>query len=83
MNRFRLVAVLLLGASTAWAAATPMDAALKEDGVTTIECDVVDKNESLVAFKDTAEEPSKSTKTEGYHYDLYLPRGYDQKKDYR
>jgi hypothetical protein len=79
-NRFRLLAALLLGASSAWAAATPMDAALTEDGVTTIECDVADKND-LTAFKYL--EPDPPTKTEGYHYDLYLPKGYLQNKGFK
>jgi hypothetical protein len=82
-NRFRLLTVLLLGASTAWAAATPMDAPLKEDGVTTIECDVVDKSETMTVFKGSGEDPTKSTMTEGYHYDLHLAKGYLQNKDYK
>jgi hypothetical protein len=81
-NGMRLAVLVMLIAPNAWAAATPMDAPLKEDGVTTIECDVADKTETMVVFKNTAEDPTKSTKTEGYHYDLYLPKGYQANKDF-
>jgi dienelactone hydrolase len=77
---------LLLNPCTGWAATTPMDAPLKEDGTTLIECDVRDAKENMTVYATLnggSENPSKSTKTEGYHYQLYIPKGYHENKDYR
>jgi hypothetical protein len=81
-NGIRLAVLAMLVAPGTWAAATPMDAPLKEDGVITIECDVTDKTEPTAALKGL-EASSPSAKFEEFHYDLYLPKGYLQNKDHR
>jgi len=78
----RLAFLAMLIAPRAWAAATPIDTPLKDDAVTTIECDVVDKTEPDTTLKYIG--PSTpSTKFEGYHYDLYVPKGYNQNKGFK
>ncbi len=78
--------VLLLSTGVVWAAPTPMDLALTDDSTTLIECDVRDAKETMVAFAKVngdRENPGTSSKTEGYHYSLYIPEGYSANKDYK
>jgi hypothetical protein len=72
-------------AEAAGAGATPMNAPLKEDGFTTIECDMVDKTETLKSLKyiQLCHKLKPSTKTDGYHYRLYIPKGYAANKDHK
>ncbi len=83
MRKFalRILVLVFSCVSVAMGAATPMDAPLKEGGLTTIECDVLDKKEVLTFFKHL--ESKVCEKTEGYHYKLYLPNGYQANKDYK
>ena len=62
----------------ALAGATPLDAPLKEGGMVTIECDMVDKTETLKNLKyiQMCHKLKPSTKTDGFHYRLYVPKGY-------
>lgn len=81
-----LLTGLFAGVDNGWAIPTPMTESLKEDGMTLIECDVRDVKENMVIFKGIAGEsevPVKSEKTTGYHYTLYLPKGYHENKDLR
>jgi hypothetical protein len=84
MRGLKIAFCMLLALSilprAARAGATPMDAPLTDDGVTNIECDVVDKTESTTAFKYLQ---CQGAKTEGYHYNLYVPKGYSQHKDFK
>ena len=78
--------VLLLSTGVAWAAPTPMDLALTDDSTTLIECNVRDAKETMVVFSKIAggsENPAKSSKQDGYHYTLYVPKGYSANKDYK
>lgn len=84
--RFGEVLVLLLSTGVALAEPTPMDTALSDDSTTLIECNVRDPKENMAIFTKIAggsENPLKSTKTEGYHYNLYIPKGYNVNKDFR
>jgi hypothetical protein len=76
--------------ASALAAPTPMDAKLTEDGMTTIECNVRDPNEIVLIHqgiqkKDSSEDEAKfkATRMDGYHYNLYLPKGYFTHKTFR
>jgi len=72
--------------SKVWADTTPIDANLTEDGMTMIECNVRDPKENKGIFSQAskgAENPLKSTKVDGYHYNLYIPKGYYTNADYR
>ena len=75
--------VLCAGQGVVGAAPTPKDAKLADDGITLIECAVRNLKENCVIFSHTAEDPTSSTKVEGYHYKLYLPKGYSKHPDYR
>ncbi len=78
--------LLFVGTSAAWAVPTPMDLELKDDSTTLIECDVSDAKETMVAFarvNGDRENPGTSSKTQGYHYSLYIPKGYSANKDYK
>ena len=58
---------------------TPLNAKLLDDGITLIECSVRDPRENRGVFSKLdggSSNPTKSTKTDGYHYNLYLPKGY-------
>ncbi|MEI7947166.1 MAG: hypothetical protein WCJ02_10730 [bacterium] len=53
---------------------------------TLIECDVRDAKENMTVYSSMdggADNPSNSKKTTGYHYQLYIPKGYHANKDYR
>lgn len=78
--------LLLLSTGVAWAAPTPMDLALTDDSTTRIECDVRDAKETISVFSKIDNgscNPANSSKKDGYHYNLYLPKGYSANKDYK
>lgn len=80
------VLMIFLCTGVAWAEPTPMDTALVDDSTTLIECNVRDAKENMTIFTRIAggvENPLKSTKTDGYHYTLYIPKGYNANKDFR
>jgi len=74
---------VLLLAQAARAGTTPMEAPLREGGVTRITCDLVDATESRKRFKYITDgERSQSKKTTGFHYNVYVPAGYAASRDH-
>ena len=82
-----LVLIVAVGLSIeSRAANTPMGAKLAADGITQIECSVRDPKENRGVFVGTSnnsENPLTSTKLDGYHYKLYLPKSYAEHPDYK
>jgi len=58
---------------------SPLTTELKDDSTTRIECDYT-KNEKIrvdESPKDNSDNPAASKKRTGFHYDLYIPEGYN------
>ena len=84
--RSTVAMALFAAGGAAWAGTTPMDTKLTEDGATLIECSVRDPRENKGVFTKSgngAENPQKSAKTDGYHYNLYIPKGYSANPERR
>ncbi|NQZ66821.1 MAG: hypothetical protein HRT89_02005 [Lentisphaeria bacterium] len=72
-----LILTIILGA-----APTPLKQELKEDTEVTIECDRTTKKEK-VFLKTTKEAPKSKDRRTGFHYKLYIPKGYHKSKSSR
>ncbi|HCE44575.1 MAG TPA: hypothetical protein DET40_13600 [Lentisphaeria bacterium] len=59
---------------------TPANLELKDDSIVRIECDYTGKDDNIEVFKNpktNSETPADNTKKTGFHYDLYIPEGYN------